>query len=112
MRMSRAPVFTAVTVLLTLGIGRLSLLQSTALPIARATSATHNLAVGPQYNTTHIYVAPEDFDRFVTLASDKSDNRISFFEHFTCLVSAFYQEIELGAIQKSDTNGGFRNQLS
>lgn len=66
MRMSRAPVFTAVTVLLTLGIGRLSLLQSTALPIARATSATHNLAVGPQYNTSHVYVAPKDFDRFVT----------------------------------------------
>jgi hypothetical protein len=45
MRMSRAPVFTAVTVLLTLGIGRLSLLPSTALPVARATSATHNFAV-------------------------------------------------------------------
>lgn len=66
MRMSRVPVFTAVTVLLTLGIARLSLLQSTTLPIARATSATHNLAVGPQYNTSHVYVAPEDFDRFVT----------------------------------------------
>ena len=24
-----------------------------------------NLAVGPQYDTTHVYVAPEDFDRFV-----------------------------------------------
>ena len=24
------------------------------------------LAVGPQYDTTHVYVAPEDFDRFVT----------------------------------------------
>ncbi|MFP3248715.1 MAG: glyoxalase, partial [Paraburkholderia sp.] len=26
--------------------------------------ATASLAVGPQYDTTHVYVAPEDFDRF------------------------------------------------
>src|SRR5579872_5059585 len=32
---------------------------------AFATTATRNLAVGPQYDTTHVYVAPEDFDRFV-----------------------------------------------
>ena len=24
-----------------------------------------NVAVAPQYDTTHVYVAPEDFDRFV-----------------------------------------------
>src|ERR1700741_5298823 len=29
------------------------------MPAARPT-----LAVGPQYDTTHVYVAPEDFDRF------------------------------------------------
>src|SRR6202008_4072606 len=27
---------------------------------------TANVAVGRQYDTTHVYVAPEDFDRFVT----------------------------------------------
>src|ERR1700758_727602 len=27
--------------------------------------STPDLAVGPQYDTTHVYVAPEDFDRFV-----------------------------------------------
>jgi predicted enzyme related to lactoylglutathione lyase len=27
---------------------------------------TPDLAVGPQYDTTHVYVAPEDFDRFVS----------------------------------------------
>jgi predicted enzyme related to lactoylglutathione lyase len=27
--------------------------------------ATPNFAVGPQYDTTHVYVAPEDFDRLV-----------------------------------------------
>lgn len=28
-------------------------------------AGTPNVAVGPQYDTTHVYVAPEDFDRFV-----------------------------------------------
>ena len=26
------------------------------------------LGVGPQYDTTHVYVAPDDFDRFVTMS--------------------------------------------
>jgi len=30
-----------------------------------AHAATANIAVGPQYDSTHVYVAPEDFDRFV-----------------------------------------------
>jgi len=36
-------------------------------PPSRAVAATQTpaLAVGPQYDTTHVYVAPEDFDRFV-----------------------------------------------
>ncbi|HWY68829.1 MAG TPA: hypothetical protein VNX88_09205 [Terriglobales bacterium] len=29
------------------------------------TAETVGVAVGPQYDTTHVYVAPEDFDRFV-----------------------------------------------
>ena len=33
--------------------------------IAQADPATPAVAVGPQYDTTHVYVAPEDFDRFV-----------------------------------------------
>jgi hypothetical protein len=36
------------------------------LPVAaQAIPATPNVAVGPQYDTTHVYVAPQDFDRFV-----------------------------------------------
>ena len=31
-----------------------------------AAASSAGLAVGPQYDTTHVYVAPEDFDRFVT----------------------------------------------
>jgi predicted enzyme related to lactoylglutathione lyase len=29
-------------------------------------AATPEIAVGPQYDTAHVYVAPQDFDRFVT----------------------------------------------
>lgn len=32
---------------------------------ARAPAGAADYAVGPQYDTTHVYVAPEDFDRFV-----------------------------------------------
>jgi hypothetical protein len=43
---------------------RLSLLTSTP-SFARTIAATPNVAVGPQYDTAHVYVAPQDFDRFV-----------------------------------------------
>jgi len=33
---------------------------------AASNAATPDIAVGPQYDTTHVYVAPQDFDRFVT----------------------------------------------
>jgi predicted enzyme related to lactoylglutathione lyase len=33
--------------------------------VAQAIATTPNVAVGPQYDTTHVYVAPQDFDRFV-----------------------------------------------
>lgn len=36
----------------------------TASGVSSAQS-TPDVAVGPQYDTTHVYVAPEDFDRFV-----------------------------------------------
>jgi hypothetical protein len=32
---------------------------------ALATSGDSNFGVGPQYDTTHVYVQPEDFDKFV-----------------------------------------------
>src|SRR5271168_3781209 len=31
-----------------------------------AEAAGPNVAVGPQYDSSHVYVAPEDFDRFVS----------------------------------------------
>src|SRR5437867_5228927 len=44
------------------------LLASSANAGAQTSSAVSSpvVAVGPQYDTTHVYVAPEDFDRFVT----------------------------------------------
>jgi hypothetical protein len=43
----------------------LSSWQHTVPVAAQATAAAPNIAVGPQYDTTHVYVAPQDFDRFV-----------------------------------------------
>ena len=40
-------------------------LSPSAPGFARDAPATADYAVGPQYDTTHVYVAPEDFDRFV-----------------------------------------------
>ncbi len=44
------------------------LLASAANAGAQPSSAASSpaIAVGPQYDTTHVYVAPEEFDRFVT----------------------------------------------
>jgi len=63
MRITRASV-AAVTVLLIIGYVGPSSLPGT-LAVAQATIATSNVAVGPQYDTTHVYVAPGDFDTFV-----------------------------------------------
>jgi predicted enzyme related to lactoylglutathione lyase len=46
-------------------IARIAILSALAITtlIARAQAATY--AVGPQYDTTHVYVAPAEFDRFI-----------------------------------------------
>jgi hypothetical protein len=36
-----------------------------AVAAAQAPEATPDVAVGPQYDTTHVYVAPEQFDNFI-----------------------------------------------
>jgi predicted enzyme related to lactoylglutathione lyase len=45
--------------------GHLSSWQHSFPVAAQAIATTPNVAVGPQYDTTHVYVAPQDFDRFV-----------------------------------------------
>ncbi len=53
MRLIRA---LSLTILLIVGTIPVAVGQQTATP---------NVAVGPQYDSTHVYVAPDDFDRFV-----------------------------------------------
>lgn len=66
MVVNRALAITAVAVLLAVGSAHLSLLPAGTAPgVAQAAAATPNVAVAPQYDTTHVYVTPEDFDRFV-----------------------------------------------
>ncbi len=63
MRSTRAFSLAVFSVVLMFGSARVSVCQQA--PAKQAIAATPNVAVGPQYDTTHVYVAPEDFDRFV-----------------------------------------------
>jgi predicted enzyme related to lactoylglutathione lyase len=54
---------TTVPALLILGSAGLSLLRVTTPPAVHASASTPGVA--PQYDTTHVYVSPENFSRFV-----------------------------------------------
>src|SRR5258706_2240251 len=56
MRLIRGLPATLFTILLIIGTVRVDVGQQKATP---------NVAVGPQYDSTHVYVTPDDFDRFV-----------------------------------------------
>ena len=64
MRTSKFVILTA-GVLLSLGGVRSPLVPVRISGVVYAATATPDVAVGPQYDTTHVYVAAEDFDRFV-----------------------------------------------
>ena len=65
MRMTRA-ITGAATVLLVIGcVGALSV---PTLAFTETAEATSNVAVGAQYDSTHVYVAPSEFDTFVASA--------------------------------------------
>ena len=66
MRLPRAFSIVSFTILLVAGGVSAALCQQSAETTAHAISATPDVAVGPQYDTTHVYIAPEDFDRFVS----------------------------------------------
>ncbi len=65
MRLNRFLAAIAVAGLLSVGSARQLLLPGTSSAVALAAATTPNVAVGPQYDTTHVLVPPEDFDRFV-----------------------------------------------
>ena len=64
MRLNRILGAPAFGLLLTLGVASVSPYFHASAHGAQ-TRGTAGVAVGPQYDTTHVYVAPQDFDRFV-----------------------------------------------
>jgi predicted enzyme related to lactoylglutathione lyase len=64
MRFNNSIVGTCVAAVLTLGIA-VGPLHVNAFAQSAQAAESVSVAVGPQYDTTHVYVAPEDFDRFV-----------------------------------------------
>ncbi len=64
MRINKSTVGTCVALVLTLGLA-VGSPHVDAFAQSAQTAGTVSVAVGPQYDTTHVYVAPEDFDRFV-----------------------------------------------
>jgi hypothetical protein len=62
MRITRALIAAAIILLLVEDVGPLSFPTPAFAETAKATS---NVAVDAQYDTTHVYVAPADFDTFV-----------------------------------------------
>src|SRR5205814_3439467 len=64
MRLNTILFATAVAILLAMGVASESRHFSTFAQNVRS-ARTAGVAVGPQYDTTHVYVAPQDFDRFV-----------------------------------------------
>src|SRR6266403_291137 len=64
MRLKQILVGMSVAIFLTIGFTCESQHFNTFAQSAQ-TAGTVSVAVGPQYDTTHVYVTPEDFDRFV-----------------------------------------------
>jgi len=64
MRLNKILAGTSIAIILTIGFASQSQ-HSTSLAQSAEAIGTVNVAAGPQYETTHVYVAPQDFDRFV-----------------------------------------------
>jgi hypothetical protein len=64
MRFNKILAGASIAIVLTLGLSSESRHFSALAQSAQA-AGTESVAVGPQYDTTHVYVAPQDFDRFV-----------------------------------------------
>jgi hypothetical protein len=64
MRLNKIRAGTCIAIILMIAFAGESQHSGTLALGAQATG-TGSVAVGPQYDTTHVYVAPQDFDRFV-----------------------------------------------
>jgi hypothetical protein len=58
-------VIAAFTLIVAFPVGKTSFAISSVVA-AETSSTAQAIAIAPQYDTTHVYVAPNDFDRFVT----------------------------------------------
>src|SRR5258707_13012900 len=67
MRITRYLAVTTVAALLIVGSARLSPLPGTTPPVVHASTSTPSPGVAPQYDTTHVYVSPTDFDRSLSI---------------------------------------------
>jgi hypothetical protein len=65
MRIARYFAVTTLAAFLIVGSARLSPLPGTTPRVVHASASTPGPGVAPQYDTTHVYVSPDDFDRFV-----------------------------------------------
>ena len=65
MRFTRYLAVTTFAAFLIVGSARLELLPEITPPLVHAAASTPSPGVAPQFDTTHVYVSPEDFDRFV-----------------------------------------------
>src|SRR6202008_4903896 len=64
MRLHKTLAGTSLAILLAIGFASESRHSNTFAQSAQ-TAGTQSVAVGAQYDTTHVYVSPQDFDRFV-----------------------------------------------
>jgi hypothetical protein len=65
MRSTRYFAVTTLAAFLILASARLLPLPGATSQVVLASTSTPNTGVAPQYDTTHVYVSPEDFDRLV-----------------------------------------------
>jgi predicted enzyme related to lactoylglutathione lyase len=65
MRLKKILAGTSVAIFLTISLACESRYFSTSAQSFQIVAKMAGVAVGPQYDTTHVYVAPQDFDRFV-----------------------------------------------
>jgi hypothetical protein len=65
MRTARSLAVVAVAVVVSGGVAGLYQLYGASTSAPGVAAATPNIGVAPQYDTAHVYVAPENFDRFV-----------------------------------------------
>src|SRR5260370_1413525 len=97
MRLPRAFSIISFAILLVAGGVPAALCQQRAETTAHAVSSTPDVAVGPQYDTTHVYIAPVDYDRFVSsvLATFGGTTSKKVVTHVTPTPSSTFSQLNL-----------------